>query len=70
MFIVFDAVNIMYICVFMTCSTSYYLCDTLQDLWNLCTCACMYNLFQSVHILQSGRNILMSEFLFHVCMMV
>jgi hypothetical protein len=26
----------LYICVFMTCSTSYCLCDTLMDPWNAC----------------------------------
>ena len=35
MFTVFDTVNL-YICVFMTCSTSCCLCDTLMDPWNVC----------------------------------
>jgi len=69
MFIVFDTVKIVYICVFMTCST-YCLCDTLSDLWNVCIYVLCIIYFLSVHIFQSGRNILMSEFLFPVCMMV
>ena len=34
----------MYICVFMTGSTLYCLCDTLMDAWNVCVCVyvCMY----------------------------
>jgi len=34
MFVVFYTVNL-YICVFVTCFTSCYLCDTLLDLWNV-----------------------------------
>ena len=33
MFVVFYTVNL-YICVFMTCSTSYCIYDTLMDPWN------------------------------------
>jgi len=36
MFKVFYTVKIVYICVFMTSSTSYCLCDTFTDPWNLC----------------------------------
>jgi hypothetical protein len=35
MFVVFYTVNL-YICVFMTCSTSCYLYNTLMDPWNVC----------------------------------
>jgi len=35
MFELFDTVNL-YICVFMTCSTSCCLYDTLMDSWNVC----------------------------------
>jgi hypothetical protein len=35
MFLVFYTVNL-YICVFMTCFTSYCLYDTLMDSWNVC----------------------------------
>jgi hypothetical protein len=36
MFIVFYIVKIVYICVCMTYSTSYCLCDTVMDPWNVC----------------------------------
>jgi len=26
----------------MTCSASYYLCDTLRDPWDVCTRVCVY----------------------------
>ena len=49
MFVVFYIVKIVYICVFMTCSTLYCLCEKLVDLWNaynvcvcVCVCVCMY----------------------------
>jgi hypothetical protein len=42
MFVVFYIVKIVYICVFMTCSTSCYLCDTHMDPWNVRACVCMY----------------------------
>jgi hypothetical protein len=35
MFVVFYTVNL-YICLFMTCSTSYCLYDKLMDQWNVC----------------------------------
>jgi hypothetical protein len=41
MFIVFYTVKIVYICVFMTCSTSYCLCDTLMNSWNVCMYVCI-----------------------------
>lgn len=43
MFIVFYSIKIMYICVFMTCSTPYCPCGTLMDPWNVhvCVCACV-----------------------------
>ena len=34
MFVVFCTAKIVYICVIMTCSPSYCLCDT--DPWNVC----------------------------------
>ena len=40
MFIVFDTVQIVYICVFMTSST-YCLCDTFSEIWNVCIYVCM-----------------------------
>ena len=39
---VFYTVKIVYICVFVTCSTSYCLCDTRKDPWKVCMCVCMY----------------------------
>jgi len=42
MFIVYYPVKIEYICVFMTCSTSYCLCDTLVDPWYVCIYVHMY----------------------------
>jgi len=56
MFIVSYSVKIVYICVLTTCSTSYCLCDTLMDPWNIqiymcaracthvcvCVCVCVY----------------------------
>jgi len=44
MIIVIYTVKIVYICVFMTCSISYCLCDTLLDPWNACmkSCECAY----------------------------
>jgi hypothetical protein len=41
MFIVFDSVKIVYICVFMTCSTPYCLCGTLIDPRNVHVCVCV-----------------------------
>jgi uncharacterized membrane protein len=35
MFLVFYTVKIVYICVLMTCSTTYYFCDTIMDPWNV-----------------------------------
>jgi len=35
MFIVYYTVQIVYVCVFVTCSTFYCLCDTLTDPWNM-----------------------------------
>ena len=40
MFVVFYIVNL-YICVFMTCSTSCCLYDTLMDPWNISVCVCV-----------------------------
>jgi len=42
MFLVFYTVEIVYICVFTTCSTSYCPCDMLIDLCNLCVCMYVY----------------------------
>jgi hypothetical protein len=33
---------ILYICVLMTCSTSYWLYDTFIDPWNVCVYVCVY----------------------------
>jgi len=41
MLIAFYTVQIVYICVFMTCPTSYCLSDTLMDPWNVCVCVCV-----------------------------
>jgi len=41
MFVGFYSV-ILYICVMMTCSTSYCLYDTLMDPWNVCMYVCMH----------------------------
>jgi hypothetical protein len=40
MSVVFYIVNL-YICVCMTCSTSYCLYDTLMYSWNKCVCVCV-----------------------------
>jgi len=40
MFVVFYIVNL-YICVFMICSTSCCLIDTLMDPWNISVCVCL-----------------------------
>jgi hypothetical protein len=42
MFLVFCALKIVYICVFMTCSTSNFLCDTPMGPLNVCMHICMY----------------------------
>ena len=45
MFVVFYTVN-SFICVFMTCSTSYCLYDTLINPWNVCymyVCTSLHN---------------------------
>jgi len=48
MFVVFYTVKIVYICVFMTCSTSCHLCDTYGSIececMHVCVCmnACIY----------------------------
>jgi len=47
MFIVFYTVKIVYVCVFMTCSTFYSLRDTCEHVY---ICACVY-----VHIYACGR---------------
>jgi len=49
MFVVFYTVNIVYICVFMTCSTSYCLCDTLMDTWTVCIYVCFTVHFWTIH---------------------
>jgi len=49
----------LYICVFMTCSTSCCLYDTLMDPWNaymfVCTCVCMY--VHEYQLMQSNTTI-------------
>ena len=48
MFLVSYSVKNVYFCVHMTCSTTYCLCDTLMDPWNIqiymcvCVCVCTY----------------------------
>ena len=42
MFLVFYTVKIVYTCVCMTCSTSYCLCDTLMNPWNVCIYVYIY----------------------------
>jgi hypothetical protein len=42
MIIVIYTVKIVYICIFMTCSTSYCLVYTLTDPWNVCMKSCKY----------------------------
>jgi len=59
MFVVFDTVNL-YICVYMTSSKSYCLCDTLMDPSNVCMCVCMY----LWRIIQLRRKKIMKD---HVC---
>jgi len=41
MFIVFYTVKTVFMYVFMTCSTSHYLCGTQKDPGNVCIYACM-----------------------------
>jgi hypothetical protein len=43
MFLVFHTVKIVYICVFVNCSASCCLCNTLMDPWNVC-------MYENVHI--------------------
>ena len=52
MFVVFDIVNL-YICVFMTCSTSCCLYDTLMNPWNIsvCVCVCVCVCFQIPYVI-------------------
>jgi len=54
MFIILYTVNL-YICVFMTCSTSYCIYDTLIDPWNVhmcvCTYVCMYRISRPIHVI-------------------
>jgi hypothetical protein len=38
MFVVFYIVKVVYICVFMTCSTLCCLCDKIMDPWKICMC--------------------------------
>jgi hypothetical protein len=45
MFVALYTVNL-YICLFMTCSTSYCLCDTLVDPWNVCNYKYVMELFK------------------------
>jgi len=42
MIVVIYTVKIVYICVFMTCSISCCLFDTLMDPWNVCMLSCKY----------------------------
>jgi len=50
MVIVFCTVKVEYICVFMTCSTSYCLFATLMDPWNMCVCVfCTHDSYMIHH---------------------
>ena len=42
MFVVFYTVKIVYMCVIMTCFTSYCLCDALMASWNTCVRVCTH----------------------------
>ena len=42
LFLVSYTAKIVYICVFMTSSTSYCICDTLMYPWNVRIYVCMY----------------------------
>lgn len=44
MLVVFYTVNIVYFGVFVTCCTSYCLCDILMDPWNVCVCVPTMNI--------------------------
>jgi len=50
---VFYTVNIVYTCELLTFPTSYCLCDTLLNPWNVCiyVCVCMYVLCMYVYVL-------------------
>jgi hypothetical protein len=50
MFIVLYTVNL-HFCVFMTCSKSYCLYDTLMDPWNLCMHVCIYVHFLKFYLI-------------------
>jgi hypothetical protein len=57
MFVVFYTANIVYICVFMTCSTYCCVCETLMDPFicmciYICVCvyACMYVKYVCMYI--------------------
>ena len=41
MLLMWCTAKIVYICVFMTCSISYCLCENLVDLWNVCMYVCV-----------------------------
>jgi hypothetical protein len=58
MFIEFYIVKIVYICVFMTCSTASCLCDTLIYPWNVCiyVCVCMYVFYKYIITILLLRN--------------
>jgi len=49
MFTVFDSVNL-YICVFMTCSTSCCLFYTLMDPWNVCVCIYYVGIYEGSYL--------------------
>ena len=50
---IFYTVKIVYICVLMTCSTSYCPSDTLKDPWNVCTYVCLKISTQSIDIFKT-----------------
>jgi len=41
MFVVVYTAEIMNVCIFMTCSTSYWFCDKFMDPWNVYVCMYM-----------------------------
>ena len=63
----------------MTCSTSYCLCDTLMDPWNLCTYLCMYicmyvctyvHMYVFMYLLCMYVYVCIYVCIMHVCMCV
>jgi hypothetical protein len=67
MFVVFYIVEIVNVCVFISCSTSYCLCDKFMDPW---ICICMYVCYVCVYIYICMCACLCVCFYMYVCVCV